>query len=105
MKKVIQIDADGFFVEDVILQDSEKTPTDCVEVEVPQGLFHPKWNGTAWIEGLTQEEIDSIRNRPIPLTNEQILGQSISEKEIDGIKQGRSISDLEIRLLFGGLSI
>jgi hypothetical protein len=31
MKQVFKIDSNGFYVEPVILQDNDKTPTDCVE--------------------------------------------------------------------------
>lgn len=43
-----------------------------------------------------------IEPEPEP-TDLEILGQSISEREIQEIVQGQQISDLEIRLLVGGL--
>lgn len=33
-----------------------------LDVQPAQGLYKPKWNGTEWVEGLTQEEIDSLGN-------------------------------------------
>ena len=31
-----------------------------LDVEPSQGLYKPMWNGTTWIEGATQEEIESM---------------------------------------------
>ena len=31
-----------------------------LNVEPSQGLIKPKWNGSTWIEGATQEEIESM---------------------------------------------
>jgi hypothetical protein len=65
MKKVLKVDNQGFFMEDVILQDGEATPIDCIETQCHDGFYKPKWDGTAWIEGLTQAEIDTIKNAPV----------------------------------------
>jgi hypothetical protein len=32
-----------------------------LDVEPSQGLIQPKWNGTTWIEGATQEEIEALK--------------------------------------------
>lgn len=65
MKKVLKIDSNGFFIEDVILKDDEITPNDCIEIFCPDGFFKPRWNGSEWVEGLTQEEIEAIKNVPV----------------------------------------
>ena len=36
-----------------------------LDSEPSQGLYRPKWNGTEWIEGLTEEEITKL-NKPVP---------------------------------------
>ena len=33
-----------------------------LDVEPAQGFYHPKWNGTEWVEGATQEYIDSLKS-------------------------------------------
>jgi hypothetical protein len=71
VRKVIRIDENGMFVEDVLIGDHEPIPDDCVETEVPEGFYHPRWDGAQWVEGLTQEEIDQIRNAPKPESPEQ----------------------------------
>lgn len=72
MKKVLKIDNEGFFIEDVILQSDEVVPSDCIEVECNERLYKPKWNGDKWVEGLTQMEIDEInKSKPIIPTQEE----------------------------------
>lgn len=73
MRKVLKIDKEGFFVEDVIIADGEEIPTDCIAVTCPGGFFKPKWDGAEWIEGLTQAEIDEINRQPIIPTTEERL--------------------------------
>jgi hypothetical protein len=67
MKKVIRIDEQGLFLEDVILQDNELTPEDCIETDCQGGFYLPKWNGTEWVEGgvIPQPDIESIKHSKI----------------------------------------
>ncbi|QAT43431.1 hypothetical protein [Aminipila luticellarii] len=62
MKKVIKIDENGLFVEDVIIQDGEKIPTKCIETLCSDGFYKPKWDGSKWVEGLSEEEINALVN-------------------------------------------
>ncbi len=78
MRLVLRIDEQGFFVEDVILKEGEEVPADCVENTVPQGLYRPRWNGSEWVEGLIQEEIDAISNQPTEPTELEVAQQEIS---------------------------
>lgn len=74
MKKVLKVDKQGFFIEDIILEDDDITPSDCIETGCPDGFYKPKWNGEKWVEGLTQAEIDEI-NKPKtigPTTEERL---------------------------------
>lgn len=138
--QVIRIDPDGFFLEPVLF-DSEQVRQhdiglislgdDIVTSPVPEGLFKPKWKGSLWVEGLTQQEIDAIKNKPIPPTELEIIGQQMVEKELqimqlqndnnvlgqqlaqkdleiiqlqgDNHILGQSIVGLELRLSQGGL--
>lgn len=92
-KKLIRIDDNGFilFGEDLIvekdfnngeLQGYVETPlpTDSEGNQLP---FHkPKWNGAAWIEGATQEEIDELTKVvPSPPTEMEILKQRLEGME------------------------
>jgi hypothetical protein len=60
--EVYRIDEEGYYIEPVILQESETIPDDCVE-ERPPSLYKAKWDN-GWMEAMTEEEIQSIRNRP-----------------------------------------
>lgn len=64
------IDSDGFLLED-ILEGSGITPD--VTALCPDGFYKPKWNGGAWIEGLTQQEIDDLKNAPVTPSVEERL--------------------------------
>jgi hypothetical protein len=70
LKKVIKIDTQGLFVEDVLIQDNEITPNDCIEVICPDGFYRTKWNGNQWVEGLTIDVIKAITNKSI-IPNDQ----------------------------------
>ena len=80
-----KIDENGFFIEDVILEEqpmieqNEEMILDphYVSDPVPQGFYHPKWNGTTWVEGATQEEIDELtKPQPHEPTVEERLEQT-----------------------------
>jgi hypothetical protein len=108
MRKVIRIDKQGYYREDVILQDHEPTPEDCVEIEVPEGFYYPKWDfvNLQWVEGLSEEEIEEIRNQPIPPNEIDVLGEKIVELELTNLDLqaqneilGEQVVNLELRLL------
>ncbi len=44
-----------------------------IETPVPDGLqlWHPKWNGAEWVEGMSQEQIDELQNQPQPQSTEE----------------------------------
>lgn len=48
MVKVHRITAEGYFVEDVLLEEDAPVPSDCVTVHPPDGLEWPQWDGAAW---------------------------------------------------------
>lgn len=60
MKQCRRIDADGLFIEDVLLQDDEELTDDLIEAPCPEGFYKPRWDGAQYIEGATQEYIDSL---------------------------------------------
>lgn len=70
MKIGHSIDSNGYLTGD-ILEDSGIEPQ--VTVLCPDGFYKPKWNGSAWMEGLTQSEIDAIKNAPKPKTELELL--------------------------------
>lgn len=58
-----------------------------LEVEPSQGLHIPKWNGETWVEGATQEYVDSLTTmQPEPTETERIeaLEQALLEFVLGG---------------------
>ena len=77
MKKVIRINKQtGLYIEDVILLDNEETPNDCIEKPCQEGFYRPRWVGD-WVEGLSQEEINAIRNVKEPIYETQKIWDMI----------------------------
>lgn len=70
MKKVLlKINEEGYLIfgEEKFIHESEDIPNGYIETPLPTdregrqlGFFKPKWNGTEWIEGATQEEIEEL---------------------------------------------
>ena len=79
------IDENGMFVEDTFVE--ELTPC-TIETPCPAGFYHPKWNGEEWVEGATQEYIDSLQ----PAPQEPSIGDRVSALEM-----------MELERLFGGM--
>lgn len=67
---VRKIDENGFYIEDVEVFPDESgnyNLTDgLIEFSWNEPLYKPKWNGTEWVEGATQEEIDNINGVDLP---------------------------------------
>ena len=59
MKMVHRIDTNGMFIEDILLEDDELTPGDCVEVQAEPGFHHPQWDSVnkVWGEGKSEEYV------------------------------------------------
>ena len=79
--KVVSIDTSGFYTGDVLLEEGQEVPANCISVEVPEGFYLPKWNGTAWVEGRTQAEIDAIKNVVVPKTPMELLKEQVTESQ------------------------
>ena len=48
-----------------------------LEVKPSQGLYKPKWNGTEWVEGLSEEEVNKLKkSHPIETSLEERLEQT-----------------------------
>ena len=75
MKFVRIIDSNGFFVcDDFVDELTEFT----IETPCPDGFYLPKWDGSAWIEGKTAEEIAAIQ---ADVTVEKTDSERISDLE------------------------
>lgn len=75
-----EINSDGFIINNYLIDGDVKVPDNCIDVQLPQPLlFHkPKWAGSEWIEGSTQEEIDErTKIEPSPPTEIELLKQRL----------------------------
>jgi hypothetical protein len=55
------IDENGFFVRDEFVTEITSFT---IQTPCPDGFYRPRWDGTKWVEGMTQEEIDALKNQP-----------------------------------------
>ena len=83
---VRMIDEQGKFVMDAFVDELTQYT---IEEPCPAGFYHPKWDGSQWIEGLTQEQIDAIKAQSTPV--EPTLEERLQALEL-----------LELERLFGG---
>jgi hypothetical protein len=87
MKQVYRIDSQGYFIEPVTLDPGEPLPPDCVDVEMPDGLYKPRYVNGIFVSSISKEEY--VASLP---------AETPSESEV----VGQRIVDLEIRLMVGG---
>lgn len=80
---VYEIDDKGFIINNYYDNGDVEIPDGCITVQLPQPMpFHkPKWNGTEWVEGETEEEkaereekqlIESLKPSPQEIANAEI---------------------------------
>lgn len=86
MKRIIDKQTNLFIRDDFDFKEETEVALD---VEPAQGFYHPKWNGTEWVEGLTQEEIQAIKDSTLPTepTLEERL-QALEVMELERILGG-----------------
>lgn len=92
MKLILKISEDGFllFGEEMVINNQDEIPLGYIETPLPTDdngyqltFYKPKWNGTKWIEGATQKEIDELTKvEPSPPTQAEILEQRLADLEI-----------------------
>lgn len=77
-KEVLKIDENGFYIEPVlvVIGSNNPIPEGCIETPCTDSFHKPRWNGTQWIEGLTQSEIDAIKNITLEPTLEERLASA-----------------------------
>lgn len=89
MKKVHLINQEGFYVEDFIIEDNQKVPSDCVEVPVPDGIFLPaRFENGEWVSTLSQEEINVKLNPVHEKTELEILKETVDQLVLDNLMRG-----------------
>jgi len=76
---VASIDTNGFFIGEIILEIGAVIPANCIDVRPKEGFYLPKWDGTSWIEGMTQVDINVIKNMVLPKTEVESLREQLTE--------------------------
>jgi hypothetical protein len=92
MRQVFRIDENGFYVEPVLLEKDQEVPNDCSEAIPLEGLYKAKFVNGEWVEGLTQEELDTLKNilpEPEPLETlkkqQELMQQAIDDLILGGM--------------------
>ena len=78
------IDPNGYFIEDAFVDELTELT---IETPCPSGFYLPKWDGTAWVEGGTAEEIAAIQASVVvePTAEERISALETLVLELGGI--------------------
>ena len=93
------IDSNGFFVEDAFVDELTEF---AIETPCPDGFYLPKWDGTAWVEGKTAEEIAAIQAAVAavqPSGSETGITERIQSLETRFDTQEGAINDLLISVI------
>jgi len=96
MKQVFKIDGDGIYIEPVIVEDDAVMVDGLIDTHIPDGFYKPKWDkfNKKWIEGKNQEEIDTIKNAPVPKTEIEILKEELAASKEETAQMNLAIIEL-----------
>jgi hypothetical protein len=90
MTQVYRYDSDGFYLEPVKIENSEEIPDNCTEDKPEDGLYKAKFENGTWVEGLSQAEIDVIKNdsKPFDPIEEIKKQQELMQSALDDLILG-----------------
>ena len=83
MKFVHIIDSNGLFVEDAFVDELTELT---IETLCPEGFYHPKWDGTQWVEGGTAPT--SVQETPTESERITTLEDAMLAVILGGITNG-----------------
>lgn len=89
MRQVYRFDANGIYVEPVMVEDGQEAPADTTDVRPADGMFEAKWNGIEWLENLLPDEI------------KKRLDDKGAPDEISTLQQ--QMADLSFQLMMNGV--
>lgn len=98
-KQVYEVDEEGYLLEvyvanvidNKIIDDDKK---DFILLEMPNGLFNPRWSGKQWVEGESEEE-KAEREAQLALIEMQPTAEELANAEFE-IKVIKLLSELEV---------
>ena len=64
------IDETGMFIRDDFVEELTDLT---IETPCEGGFYKPKWDGEKWVEGLTTDEINAIKNVEQPKSESEII--------------------------------
>lgn len=109
--KVYLIDEDGFYIEDYWVEDyKQESESNMIQDEMQQGLYKPKWDGSKWVEGATEDYIksitviDTIETTPQEILNAQLLQQN-AEIQIQLDQQKQLNAQILLQLAGGDMNV
>lgn len=85
MKQAIKIDTNGYYVEPIIVSDDMENTSDIIVIACPDGLYKPKWTGSAWVEGATQDYIDSLHQPQPPSLSDRLSAAESAISALMGV--------------------
>lgn len=88
MRQVYRFDENGYFKEPVFINDDEKMPKDCTDFAPPRTLYFPRFIEGKWVNGISEEEIEAIRNPPKMPTELDIIKKQQSDLVFELIMKG-----------------
>jgi hypothetical protein len=104
-KQVYEINEKGMLIKILIAEiDGNGNPLEdlgenIVITDPPNGLYRAKWTGTEWVEDITQEEIEALKNAPKELTQSEMIMLAIADLDVQ-----REIDKTEIQLAVAELA-
>lgn len=91
---VKRIDTNGYFLEDVLINDESELTSDLIQITIPQGLYLPMWNGIDWVEGKLPEEVYALeaQKKFIEMSDviQSLLDSTAQQYRYDNIMSARS---------------
>lgn len=96
-----KVNEEGYIIDALLVNPNDTLDDSIVITPIPPGLFEPVWVNGKWISSMTEEEFVKKQqeyesaNKPDNI----ILGQQLTERELEAMVQGQQITDLELRML------
>ncbi|MBD8026411.1 hypothetical protein H9636_07035 [Ureibacillus sp. Re31] len=72
---VHRFDDNGFYMEDLFVPGDQPIPSDCTTLPLPQPIYKPQFVNGQWIDAITEEELEAIKNPKPNLTLEERVKQ------------------------------
>ena len=76
-----RIDKDGFYIEPVFfdLVEGEELPSNLIATPPTESFHEMKWDGEKWRHGISDEEIEALRNPPHEPSEIDILKEQLAD--------------------------